>query len=558
MIKSRKILTGEGPLFAPLPPPPGFIFTGTAGPDTLTGGGGNDTLNGLDGDDTLIGGNGKDALNGGAGSDTASYENAGSMVKAYLATPASNYGAAAGDTYNSIENLRGSNHNDQLYGDGFNNILEGGAGGDLLNGGAGTDTASYRHAAFGVIAKLAQAAENTGEAFGDTYVSIENLIGSDFNDGLFGTAGANVLVGGKGADALYGLGGVDTASYETAAGGVSASLDVPAINNGEAAGDTYDSIENLTGSLFGDSLTGTAGVNRLTGLAGNDILEGRGGADVLDGGEGDDWASYYPASAGVTASLANPAVNTGDAAGDSYASIENLIGSFHNDVLTGNAADNVLRGAKGADALNGGGGFDTAAYGGATEAVTVFLAAAILNTGEAAGDSFTSIEAVSGTLYDDYLVGNDVANRLTGGHGHDFLNGGAGDDELVGEFGDDTLVGSSGADKLNGGQGIDTVSYFNAVAGVMANLLDSTANSGGDAMGDVYLNVENLIGSFHSDALTGDGGANLLNGAEGADVLNGSGGGDTLTGGAGADYFYFGANSGEDVVTDFNPTEDSL
>ncbi len=56
----------------------------------------------------------------------------------------------------------------------------------------------------------------------------------------------------------------------------------------------------------------------------------------------------------VKVSLANPAINTGEAAGDTYASIRNLIGSRFADELTGNGSRNALTGAAGADALTGG------------------------------------------------------------------------------------------------------------------------------------------------------------------------------------------------------------
>ncbi len=49
----------------------------------------------------------------------------------------------------------------------------------------------------------------------DTLISIENLLGSDFNDTLVGKAGANVIEGGGGRDILTGGGGVDTFVYRS-------------------------------------------------------------------------------------------------------------------------------------------------------------------------------------------------------------------------------------------------------------------------------------------------------------------------------------------------------
>ena len=86
---------------------------------------------------------------------------------------------------------------------------------------------------------------------------------------------------------------------------------------------------------------------------------------MLNGGAGIDSARYTNATGGVTASLANPAVNTGEAAGDSYISIEDLTGTAFNDTLIGDANHNFL-GRAGADVLNGGAGLDYAGYTNAT------------------------------------------------------------------------------------------------------------------------------------------------------------------------------------------------
>jgi Ca2+-binding RTX toxin-like protein len=159
---------------------------------------------------------------------------------------------------------------------------------ESFSGQGGSDTVSYELAHAGLTANLAKPAGNTGDAKGDTYNSIENLRGSAFNDKLTGDAKDNVLEGGAGKDQLDGSKGVDTASYEHATSGVTASLDKPNSNTGEAAGDTYKGIENLTGSAFNDKLTGDGAANQLKGGAGDDTLSGGGGNDTLIGGPGAD------------------------------------------------------------------------------------------------------------------------------------------------------------------------------------------------------------------------------------------------------------------------------
>src|SRR4051794_23398880 len=89
---------------------------------------------------------------------------------------------------------------------------------------------------------------------------------------------------------------------------------------------------DVTGVTTGnDTINGLAGDDILFGDDGNDFLNGGLGADALNGGPGNDWADYSSATTGVTASLDNPTINTGEAAGDTYTSIERLRGSNFND-----------------------------------------------------------------------------------------------------------------------------------------------------------------------------------------------------------------------------------
>ena len=218
-----------------------------------------------------------------------SYGHSGNGVTADLQTPSNNTGTAAGDKYLSIENLIGSNFADTLRGDGSMNVLEGGLGDDTLDGGNNIDTASYEHApagagGVGVTVDLTQiGSQNTGTTGQDTLLNIENLRGSSFDDTLTGNADS-VLEGGAGADHLYGNGNT-TASYEHASGPVTADLLTPSNNTGDAAGDIYTNIRNLTGSNFSDHLTGDNNDNTLDGRGNQgltgDVLTGNGGADTF-------------------------------------------------------------------------------------------------------------------------------------------------------------------------------------------------------------------------------------------------------------------------------------
>lgn len=264
---------------------------GLGGDDTIVGGRGNDILNGGLGDDLLRGGPGRDRLIGGPGDDWADYRDANAPVTASLANRAINRGEAAGDSYSSIERLRGGRFDDTLIGNSRGNVLEGVTGADILNGRGGFDYARYKSAPAGVTASLENPAINTGHAAGDTYISIEGLQGSDFDDVLVGDAASNVLVGGQGADALDGRDGFDFVRYDignVGNRGVTANLADATGNTGTAAGDTYTSIEGLVGTRFADRLTGDAAANRLQGQAGNDRLNGGEGNDTIVAGSGND------------------------------------------------------------------------------------------------------------------------------------------------------------------------------------------------------------------------------------------------------------------------------
>ena len=490
------------------------------------------------------------------GNDTVSYEDATAGVLANLASPAKNTGFAAGDYYESIENLTGSAFSDTLTGDKFDNVLEGGVGADKLDGGAGIDTASYANAASGVTADLSKAANNSGEAAGDAYKNIENLLGSAFGDTLVGDAKANAINGGDGDDVVVGGGGIDTLT-----GGLGADLFMfNAIKDGGGATEAGAASDTITDFVSG---TDKVGILRSAFKIAQEVDLGAGGAE-------DFATNYFVSGDGLEALTANNQSGVAataahgqflfneltnqlwwDADGTGKAKAV-LLATFNTDIVATDF-DLLSRNVKGddltddswvatadAEAFFGFDGIDTVSYEDATSGVVANLASPAKNTGFAAGDLYFSIENLTGSAFND---------TLTGDKGNNVFEGGA------------------GADKLDGGAGIDTASYANAASGVTADL-SKAANNSGEAAGDTYKNIENLLGSDFDDTLVGDKKANAIDGGNGADVIVGGGGIDVLTGGADADTFMFNAikdgggatkaGAASDSITDFVSGEDMI
>ena len=563
---------------------------GSAGDDTIIGAGGDDTLLGGLGDDLFLSGAGADFMNGGTGlRDVADYSGSASAVDVGVDVAATNLGGdALGDTLLGVEDLIGSDFDDELTGNTASNILTGGDGSDTINA-------------------------------------------SSNNDTVYGGEGDDHIIGGRGADMIYGGNNGaagDTISYSNSELRVTVDLDTGGgtglgTGSGHSSGDILDGIENIFGSLYNDLLTGDAGANSINGFSGDDTIYGEGGvdqliggggsdtlyggaaADTLEGGAGDDilvggsgadtligggngtngdTASYEGSASGVTVNLFAGTASGGDAAGDTFSGIENLLGSSQNDTLTGTsigntidggagndtlyggvgAGDDVLLGGsgndtfgsdQGADAIDGGSGTeDVVDYSASNAAITLTLGAGATNTGgHAAGDIVTTVENVIGSDHDDMITGDNVRNELYGGTGDDTLDGGANTDELYGGAGSDLLIGGTGADTLDGGaDGAtgDTVSYVTSALHVTVNLGAGTATGSGHSSGDTLIDIENVIGSTYNDTITGDGQDNRLDGGTGNDSLTGAGGADTFA--------FTEAAFGQDTVTDFADGVDML
>jgi Ca2+-binding RTX toxin-like protein len=251
----------------------------------------------------------------------------------------------------------------------------------------------------------------------------------------------------------------------------------------------------------------------------------------MDGDAGSDWVSYVGSDA-VTVSLDVGGIG-GDAQGDSYDEIENIIGSSNADDLVGNAVDNIFRGGLGADDLDGmgqGAAGDTADYSDATAKVTVNLqTGAASGDPVAAGDSLTNIENAIGGAGDDVITGRDgVNNRLVGNGGKDALNGGTGDDTMEGGADNDTYFVDSSTDQVveaPAGGTKDQVKSSATNYTLAENVEDLTLLAGG----------VNGTGNGEKNKITGNAAANNLLGLGGADQIKGGGANDTIDGGVGND-----------------------
>jgi serralysin len=479
----------------------GDYFAGDNTGDQIAGYGGNDIIEAR---------GGADAIDGGTGSDTVEYGSSPEGVNVDLERGTGLRGDAEGDTYTSIENIRGSNHLDYLSGDdnantilgrGGDDRIEGHGGGDVLDGGDGVDTVLYTFSSQGVMVFLGQENQNWG--------------------------------------------------------------------TGDSTNDTLRNFENVTGSAHADYIQGSDGANELNGSRGDDVIDGGFGNDTLIGGNDPnttDWVSfqswyatgsYTPGSEIIRIALAD-GIREGTATRTSATSqellerdalfgFENVIGSDRAETIIGNSGANTIEGRGGSDIIDGGRGNDTLLGGGATDTVSFESLDA---AGPAPGNEVVSTDLVAGTAtrtHINYAFGTVTVvetdtlsgfENVRGSNYIDAMTGNGYNNVLEGRGGDDVLAGNHGSDTLDGGDGIDTASYQNNAWYVIAFL--GASGTPGQAVEfaigpngalpptvDTLLGIENLRGSNYNDALYGNEVGNVLDGRGGVDDMRGGGGSDT-------------------------------
>lgn len=640
---------------------------GGIGNDILVGGAGNDSLDGGDGDDSFIGGAGNDIFVGGDGIDIADYRNA--TAKIVIAPDATNGNLLSTGTLSTSEGtdtisddveiiygsngfgdtMSGNDNANTLYGWGGNDILSGGAGDDVIYGGdgndtiagglgadtlsggnvgsaSGTDTVDYSADTAAVTVNLSSGltingvAQNSALDGGGSLDSVTNfykVLGSAYNDTLIGNSGSDYLQGNAGDDWF-----VMTTGNDTIDGGthgplgdtidfaqIGGSVIVNLANNnatGSAGVDYITGIENITATLYDDTLTGDGNRNSIVGRTGNDIIYAGAGADLIYGDDNTNGSATGGLEMGndiIFGEAGNDTIYGGKGDDSLYGGDDNdtLYGGEGNDFLEGNAGTNTLYGNEGNDyfrvhegndTIIGGDGIDTVSYyyAGASVSVDISNTTSNQSTGGGGVDRFIAedIENLEGSNnYDDTLIGNSLANSihgygsndtiygnagndmlygddgndtLYGGNDNDTLYGGNGNDQLYGESGNDSVYGGSGndtiyasalsdgADFYNGEGDVDTIDY-SAINGAITVTLNGATNatvvvSGGD--NDTIVNIENVIGGSADDTITGDSNDNSLMGNAGNDTLKGGAGNDILSGGSGDDVLIGG--SGNDTI----------
>jgi Ca2+-binding RTX toxin-like protein len=266
--------------------------------------------------------------------------------------------------------------------------------------------------------------------------------------------------------------------------------------------------DGLFGGPTTDDLTGEDGVDILDGGEGQDTLREAStpaigdvlDVDAFDGGSGIDTVAY-DGTIGVTADLDGTSDDGQPGEGDLVNfTVEQLVGTDAEDVLTGDAGNNFLNGRGGSDLLTaeagddvyqggpgddrmqeattapradvldadtylGGVGVDLVSYALSTAAVNVSIDDTANDGRVNEGDDVTTdMENVITAARAVVVIGDGDAivlnggggvDLMRGGGGPDFVGGGDGDDTLLGEDGDDTVSGGAGFDVLGGGAGTD-------------------------------------------------------------------------------------------------------
>ena len=434
-------------------------LSGGANNDILFGTDGEDVIFGDEGDDKIYGGEGNDELWGGAGSDEL-YGEGGDDILRFEAD--GRYDPNISSNTYSVGN---SPWNPTL---GTSTTTNFGASDDVLTYDVSTTTqisGTYWPgvviAAFMVLNTYRQTTSTL--YYSRNFLNAQLLEIDGYNrtfDKFLGGDGVNTILMTEGNDVLA-LDDPTSASGSNVAGTSSTGRvkDISVIHAGAG-----DDVINFSTSKYSYSdliVYGGTGNDHLWTSSGNDQIFGGNGNDEIYSGAGDD---------NLVGGLGDDVIYGG-------ANNDSLEGGAGANQLFGESGDDIFIAGSGADLISGGEGSDTISYANSTSNVSVNLVTNSLAGGgagnDASNDAISSIENISGSSFNDNLVGNTSANIFNGNNGNDLIAGGTGSDTYIynQNSGIDTITESSPSispsdiDTIEFGSGITATDLTFAING---------------------------------------------------------------------------------------------
>ena len=428
----------------------------------------------------------------------------------------------------------------------------------------------------------------TGNAADNLFLASDGddvIDGAEGNDEIHGYGGSDTIYGGDGDDVIYagagsdtidGGSGIDTLTFANGARGVSLDLNLGVGLTEDAEGDTYVGIENIIGSKYDDLIIADDNINEILAGEGDDIVNALDGDDIVYGGDGDDLLEGGGGNDILHGENGNDTI-IGDLDDDvlfGENGDDSLKGGFGNDALNGGVGDDLLDGGEGLDTFFGGDGFDRITYVSSLNGVTVSIATEIADI-DGVIETFTEVEGLIGSNYDDILSGADNDNSLDGGLGDDYLSGGNGNDVYIYglNYGQDVIYE---ARRHVGIASVDRVVFNGDIAPGDLTLtkvgddLEITFTNGSDkltiekqfswgGLGGPFDQIEFFeftdgtvwnANDIRLTLLEGTDGDDVIIGFHTPDIFHNSSGDDYMSGRDGDDVYHFNIGDGTDTIDD--------
>ncbi len=189
-------------------------------------------------------------------------------------------------------------------------------------------------------------------------------------------------------------------------------------------------------------------------------------------------------------------------------------------------------------------------------------------TGDPEGDMVDHDDAVlpGEGPNDDIILAYDGDDTVYAGEGDDEVYGGPGDDTIYGEAGDDVLIGGDGSDTVEGGEGDDFIDTSGSApaSDYGADLPDPYPDipedadktndldfvDGGAGNDTIFTgdDADVILGGTGDDRIDGGLDDDVIEGGEGDDFIIGGHGSDSIDGGAGNDEIWGGLGAGTDLL----------